>query len=227
MTSPTFAPVADHALLVEFATEVGDAAADAVAALDRALARRPVDGVVEVVPAFVNLLIDFDPTRTDHVAVETATRKLLAEPSEPDAAPVRHVVPVCFDDDLGPDLGAVARATGLSVPAVIGAHLAGDYRVVMYGFAPGCAYMTGVDERIRVPRKSTPVRGVAADSVIIAGPQCLITTIEMPTGWSIVGRSALSVLRPDTERPFLFDPGDRVAFERVDRATFEQLRSRR
>lgn len=220
--SPVFVPVADHAVLVEFATESSDAATDAVTALDRALAEHPVAGLVEVVPAFVNLLVDFDPLVTDHVAVESAVRELLAHPVASSAASARHRVAVCYEDDLAPDLPAVARATGLSVDAVIDAHLAGDYRVVMYGFAPGCAYMTGVDEAIRVPRKPSPVRGVPADSVIIAGPQCLITTIEMPTGWSIIGRSVEPVLRPRSDRPFRFDPGDRVSFERVDRATFER-----
>lgn len=222
-SSPEFTPIADHALLVEFGTEIGDAANAAVVALDRAIARHVPAGVVEVVPAFVNLLVDFDPLVTDHVEVEAAVRALLASSPDVIETPRRHTVHVCYDDAFGPDLAAVAAAGGLSVEAVIDAHVAGDYRVVMYGFAPGYAYMAGVAESIRVPRKPAPVRRVAAGSLIIAGPQCLITTIEMPTGWSIIGRSATQVLRPDADRAFLFDPGDLVTFERVDLATFERL----
>ena len=91
--------------------------------------------------------------------------------------------------DLAPDLGAVANATGLTEEAVINAHLAGDYKVLMYGFAPGYAYLAGVAKAIQVPRKQSAVRDVPAGSVIIAGPQALVTTIIMPTGWSIIGRS--------------------------------------
>lgn len=221
--SPRFVPIADHALLVEFASEIGDAATASVVALDRAIARHPVPGALEVVPAYVNLLIDFDPVVTDHDLVESAVRELLSHADDVDVSSRRHVVHVCYDDPFGPDLAAVAETAGLGVEAVIAAHLAGEYRVVMYGFAPGYAYMAGVDPRIRVARKPAPVRGVAAGSVIIAGPQCLITTIEMPTGWSIIGRSATRVLRPDAAEPFLFDVGDRVVFERVDRATFDRL----
>jgi inhibitor of KinA len=65
------------------------------------------------------------------------------------------------------------------------------------------------------------VRDVPAGSVIIAGPQCLVTTLTMPTGWSIIGRSPTRILTGDPERPFLFDVGDRVTFERIDLATFE------
>lgn len=225
---PEFVPVADHALLVEFATETSDASIEAVAGLDRALARHRPDGVVEVVPAYVNLLVDFDPTVTDHVAVESAVREVLDGPPTPASPSTRHRVPVCYDgDDLAPDLPAVASGAGLSADAVVAAHLAADYRVVMFGFAPGCAYLLGVDERIQVPRKAKPVRGVPADSVIVAGPQCLVTTIEMPTGWSIIGRSAVPALRPDADRPFRFEPGDRVTFDRVDRATFDRAVSDR
>ena len=220
--SPEFTPVADHALLVEFATEIGDAANAAVVALDRELARRPPVGVVEVVPAFVNLLVDFDPVVTDHPAVEAAVRELVAHRADVDAPPRRHVVEVCYDADLAPDLDAVAAASGLSIEAAIGAHLGGDYRVVMYGFAPGYAYMAGVDPAIQVPRKPAPVRGVAAGSVIVAGPQCLVTTIEMPTGWSVIGRSPTRILQADADEPFLVDPGDLVRFERIDRATFDR-----
>ena len=85
----------------------------------------------------------------------------------------------------------------------------------MYGFAPGYAYLGGVPDPIQVPRKPVPLRDVPAGSVIIAGPQCLITTLTMPTGWSIIGRSPTRVLTDDPDHPFLFDIGDRVMFERI------------
>jgi inhibitor of KinA len=64
------------------------------------------------------------------------------------------------------------------------------------------------------------VRGVAAGSVIIAGPQCLVTTLTMPTGWWIIGRSPTRILTSDPARPFLFDVGDKVRFRRISRAEF-------
>ena len=162
MSDPAaFVPVADHALLVEFATELDDAASEAVVALDRALAEHDIPGVVEVVPALVNLLVDFDPRSTTHADVEAAVRELLSRPVDRARPPDRHVVRICFEGDFAPDLERVAAASGSSVEGVIEALLAGEYRVAMYGFAPGCAYLTGVVEPIRLPRKSVPVRGTA------------------------------------------------------------------
>jgi inhibitor of KinA len=65
------------------------------------------------------------------------------------------------------------------------------------------------------------VRGVPDGSVIIAGAQCLITTLTMPTGWWIIGRSPTRVLTGDTARPFLFDVGDHVRFRRISQSDYE------
>lgn len=218
---PRYRAVADHALLVSFGTEIGDEMSAQVFALDAGLAAHRPEGVIEWVPALVNLLVDFDPELTDHGTVQGEIERILSNPAQTGAKATERVVEVCYDPDLAPDLAAVADATGMTPDAVIGAHLKATYNVRMYGFAPGYAYMSGVPEAIRVPRKPAAVRDVPAGSVIIAGPQCLVTTLTMPTGWSIIGRSPTPVMRSGADHPFLFDVGDPVRFERIDRATFE------
>lgn len=220
---PRFTPVADHAVLVEFAEVIDDAAHAQVLALDTAVNTSPPPGFRESVPAFVNLLVDFDPLVTDHARVTAALRQLLARAQGTTSAPALREVDICYDPPLSPDLETVARRTGLSPDSVIAAHLAGDYRVFLYGFAPGYAYLAGVPEALRLDRKPAPVRGVAAGSVIIAGAQCLITTLVMPTGWWIIGRSPTKVLTGDATRPFLFDVGDKVRFRRICREDYERL----
>ncbi len=218
---PIFRPVAEHGLLVEFGAAIDSAIHARVLRLDRALVAAEVPGVLETVPAYAALLIRFDPGRTDHAAVERAARDLLdAAPGAP-AAPALREVAVCYDADLAPDLAAVAQAAGLSPEQVIAAHLAGEYEVFMYGFAPGYAYLAGVPEAIRLPRKPSALRGIPAGSVLIAGPQCLVSTLTMPTGWWIIGRSPTRILTGDPARPFLFDVGDRVRFRRISRAGYE------
>lgn len=215
---PRLVPVAERGVLVEFGTAVDAGVEAAVLSLDRALRLAPVAGQVEVVPALVNLMVVFDPLATDHAAVAAEVRARLAAAAPTAVAGAEREVLVCYDGAFGRDLEAVAAQAGLSVEAVIAAHLAGEYRVSMYGFAPGYAYLTGVPEAIRLPRKPAPVRGVAAGSVIVAGAQCLVTTLTMPTGWWIIGRSPTRILTGDAGRPFLFDVGDRVRFRRVSEA---------
>jgi len=222
MGLPKFRPVADHAVLVEFADAISDEAHAAVLRLDRAIAARPFDGFVEAVPAYVNILVRFDPLVTDHDAVEVGLQGLLSAGAEAVAEGALREVLVCYDAGLAPDLIEVARLTDMTPEAVIAAHLAGEYRVYLYGFAPGYAYLAGVPEPLRLPRKPVARRGVTAGSVIVAGPQCIVTTLTMPTGWWVLGRSPTRILTGDSERPFLFDVGDRVRFRRISRDELER-----
>lgn len=223
-SAPIFRPVAERAVLVEFGTTLDQAAHEAVLRLDQALAAQPCAGFRESVPAFVNLLVEFDPLITDHPATIAHLRHLLTAKTAPRAQPAQREVLVCYDAELAPDLAAVAAATGMTEEAVITAHLSGDYAVFLYGFAPGYAYLGGVPAPIRLDRKPAPVRDVAAGSVIIAGAQCLVTTLLMPTGWWIIGRSPTPILTRDPARPFLFDVGDKVRFRRISRAEYEAMR---
>jgi len=212
---PRIRAVADHAVLAEFGDTPSDAALAGVRHLDASLSRHPLPGGVESVPGFAALLVRFDPLVTDHAAVTLALQQRLQAPVV-SAAPGRlHRAAVCHDADMAPDLDAVAKACGLTRGEVVDSHLAADYRVVIYGFAPGYAYLSGVPAALHLPRKPAARRAVPAGSVIIAGAQCLITTLTMPTGWWIIGRSDLRILRDDPNRPFLFDVGDRVQFHRV------------
>lgn len=215
MSLPTLKYVSDCAVLVEFASEVSDAANLQVIAFDKAAQAAAINGVVEIVPAMVNALIVFDPSMTTHKAVGEAAMALFplndaaTEPSQ------THEFSVYYGPDVAPDLTAVSKATGLSTEAVINAHCAGRYRASMYGFAPGYAYLSGVPKVIQVPRKTAPVRDIAKGSVMIAAAQCLITTLVMPTGWSIIGYTDAPVMRDDPKDPFLIKVGDTITFRRA------------
>lgn len=215
MGFPCLRPVAERAILVELGDRADETLQARIWALDRTLAMEPLPGQVEVVPALVNLLVVFDPLVTDHAAVAEALRMRLSGVTATAVAGAEREVLVCYEGAFARDLAAVADQAGLSEEAVINAHLAGAYRVAMYGFSPGYAYLSGVPEQIGLPRKAAPLRGVAAGSVIIAGKQCLVTTLTMPTGWWIIGRSPTRVLTGEAARPFLFDVGDQVRFRRV------------
>jgi inhibitor of KinA len=218
---PVFKPVGDTGLLLEFGSVIDPALFDRILAIDAALAADPPPGMLETVPAYVSLLVVYDPLVTDAAALEAdvlqrAGRSGIAAPTA-----TEHIIPICHDDDFAPDLAEAATTLGLAPAALIAAHLGAEYRVYMYGFAPGYAYMDGVPEELHLPRKAVPVRSRPVGSVMIAGGQCLITTLPMPTGWWVIGRTSTQVLRSHGASPFLFAPGDRVRFRSVSRAEFE------
>lgn len=209
-------PIGETAVLLDFGGEISTATNERVVALDRALAGQPPPGLIETVPAYVSLMIVFDPLVTDGDQVSAHALALLETATGEQRTPREHIVPIRYDAAAGPDLEAVAQAAGLTPEGVIAQHLSGEYRVFMYGFAPGYAYLGGVPPALQLPRKPRAERGHPAGSVIIAGAQCLITTLPMPTGWWVIGHTALTILDPSSTQPFLFEPGDVIRFRRED-----------
>jgi len=223
MQTATFKHVADFGVLVIFSDALSDAAHDTVLALDQALSWDMPKGAIETVPALVNLMVVFDPLVTDHGAVQSHVERHLTHLKPAHSTGKTCKVDVCYDGPFGPDLDAVAAATDLSRDAVINIHLGATYRVLMFGFAPGYGYMGGVPEAIQLPRKTAPLMGMPKGAVMIAGPQCLVTTLEMPSGWQIIGRSPTDILTQDETQPTLFGVGDEVVFNRISLDDFDRL----
>ena len=219
---PVIKPVGDTGVLLEYGDNIDPALFNRILALDAALRANPPPGLLETVPAYVTLLLVYDPLVTDFAAIAAAALALASVNGTGALQAVcDHVIPICSDADLAPDLAEAAQRLGMAPDAVIAAHLAADYRVYMYGFAPGYAYMDGVPAALHLPRKPVPVRSRPVGTVMIAGGQCLITTLPMPTGWWVIGQTRTPVLRLAAAQPFLFQPGDRVRFRAIGRAEYD------
>jgi inhibitor of KinA len=207
--------------LLNFGSAINPAVFDHILALEAALNAAPPRGLVETVPAYATLLLILDPLVTDAETLAAAACSLSAATIAAPITGTLHSIPMCCDADLAPDLADAADRLGLSPEALIDTHLATEFRVYMYGFAPGYAYMDGVAPALHLPRKAVPVRSRPPGTIMIAGGQCLVTTLPMPTGWWVIGATRTPVLRPDDARPFLFQPSDRVRFTHQSRADFE------
>ena len=125
----------------------------------------------------------------------------------------RHLeIPVHYGGASGLDLESVAATLALSPRDVIRLHSEREYTVYMMGFTPGFPYMGILNERLTLPRMSTPRTHVPAGSVAIAGSQTGIYPLDSPGGWHILGWTPLKLFDPTSENPFLFAPGDVVKF---------------
>ncbi|MEV1244153.1 allophanate hydrolase subunit 1 [Nonomuraea sp. NPDC050022] len=120
------------------------------------------------------------------------------------------VIPVVYD---GEDLDSVAELAGMSVDDVIARHTGRELVVGWLGFAPGFAYLTGLDPALHLPRLATPRTSVPAGSVAIAGPYAAIYPTASPGGWRLLGRTTTRIWDVDADPPSLFRPGTRVRFE--------------
>ena len=124
---------------------------------------------------------------------------------------------------FGEDLEELAQSHALSVGEVIALHTAPLYRVQMLGFAPGFAYLAGLDDALATARKSTPRTSVPAGSVAIGGELTGIYPLDLPGGWHIIGRSPVKLFDPNADPPTPFSVGDRVRFIAVTAEEYQRL----
>jgi len=175
-------------------------------------------GVDEVVPAAATVLVRLAASASPIQIEETAQALADFDASSTVVAPLdephSHLIEVIYD---GADLAEIAQQSAMSVEAVIDAHMAGQYRVAFCGFSPGFAYLTGLDPRLHVPRRSSPRTTVPAGSVAIASEYTAIYPRTSPGGWLLLGCTQQTMWDLQRDEPALLKPGDTVRFTTLER----------
>jgi len=210
---PKIVPLGDSSLLVQFGNEIDIRINQRVHALARFVDVSSMQGIIETVPAYATLLIQYDPFLISFTQVREFLREKIFQVEETASRKPRQVeVPVRYGGEYGIDLESVARHLHLQIEDVICIHTHRTYTVFMMGFTPGFPYMGKLDDAIIMPRLETPRTRVPAGTVAIAGSQTGIYPIASPGGWQLIGWTPLQLFDPNSETPFLFSPGDEVKF---------------
>jgi inhibitor of KinA len=227
-------PLGDAALIIDFGNVIDESINKLVHAVFHELLKDPIPGVIETVPAYCSLTIYYDvlfvrkKTGAKETAFEWIAEKVKEYLSrerievEENGALIR--IPVCYENEYGPDLNFIAMQNKISVEEIIHLHISTTYRVYMLGFLPGFAYMGMVNEKIATPRKQFPAP-VEAGSIGIAGRQTGIYPLNSPGGWQIIGRTPLQLFDKGKNDPTLFKTGDTVQFYSITKDEFKISKS--
>ncbi len=221
MAPVNWIPYGPDAWLLRFADQLGPETFARGRAIAAELERHPPSGLVEFVPGFTTVLLEFErgmgPAHAGELAglakrMEAAVRR---RPAKPEVKEI-HVV---YD---GPDLARVAVARGLTVAQVVALHCTPIYHVYLLGFSPGFPYLGDLDPRLHTPRLASPRPRVPAGSVAIGGEHTGIYSVDSPGGWNILGRTAVKLFDPmrrsagDERAMFWLQAGDQVRFVPVE-----------
>ena len=177
------------------------------------------DGLTILSPEDVEMRVWPLPAKKINGIGPKATAKLeawLAEAPQFAPAPLLEL-PIWY---AGEDLATVAAACDLSGSEVIALHSGVEYRVGAIGFAPGFAYLSELDGRLALPRRSTPRTHVPAGSLAIAERQTAIYPQASPGGWHLLGRCPWSLFDWQAAQPCRLALGDRVRFVAIDQHTY-------
>jgi KipI family sensor histidine kinase inhibitor len=83
--------------------------------------------------------------------------------------------------------------------------------------------MSGLDAKLAVPRRASPRALVAPGAVAIANEQTVVYPYAISGGWSVIGRTPLTIFDARREAPSLFAAGDRVRFRAIGADEFMAL----
>src|SRR4051812_27706284 len=206
-----------NAVLVQFADDVGEGAFQRGRSIALELEQRPPPGLVEFVPAFTTVLLEFDQQTSNIAEFMPDLIDRLQEAASRALPPAKlHLIPVVYD---GEDLARVAQAHGLSLEEVCVLHSEPIYNVCFLGFAPGFPYLGPLNPRLHTDRLSSPRTRVLAGSVAIGGQHTGIYSVETAAGWNIIGHTSVELFDPaaDESEMFFLRAGDRVQFVREKR----------
>jgi len=190
----------------------------------RLLESEPVEGILNLHPAYCSLLIKFDALKLTHDNLEAILRPCLERLEDVRLPESRQVeIPVCYGGEYGPDLNEVAAVCRLTPAQVIELHTSATYEVYFLGFVPGFAYLGELPPALVTSRLAMPRRRVPAGSVGIAGSQTGIYPFATPGGWRLLGRTPLKMFRADRGAMSLLSLGDRVRFTPITKEQFAAL----
>ncbi|MEM6499014.1 MAG: allophanate hydrolase subunit 1 [Pseudomonadota bacterium] len=223
-----FLPSGDTGLVVQL-SDVADHAINArVRQLFEAVNASGLSGVIEAVPTYRSLLVQYDPLVTTQADLVQAIEPLIsAESTERREQVRRWELPICCEgDDFAPDLDFMAHHASLTPKDIVEVLAETEQTVYMLGFAPGQPYLGDLPEAMIIPRRANPIPKAPKGSVVTATGKTVIYPVDNPTGWYLLGRTPVEIFRAGAAEPALFAPGDRLVFKPVSRSEFDQLEQR-
>ena len=225
MADVRFLIAGDSSICAEFGNEISKEINAQIRAFNILLKESGIAGIVETIPTYRSLLIQYDPGVISYKSLEGKLKKLLARLDSVEIPPSEVLeVPVLYGgEEMGPDLKFVAENAKMSEEEVIKLHSEPEYLIYMLGFTPGFTYLGGLNDAIETPRLKTPRVKIPAGSVGIAGKQTGVYPIDSPGGWQLIGRTPLKMYDADREKPILTEAGQYIKFVPIDRAEFDRI----
>ncbi|GAB5374037.1 MAG: 5-oxoprolinase subunit PxpB [Acuticoccus sp.] len=170
---------------------------------------------------------EFDPDAT------TQDELLAALPREGGegaiAPPSIWRLPVLMRGEAAEGIEDAAAALDISADTLREIFLGGRYQLGMFGFAPGFAYLSGIDPRAG---RAAPAGAAAADALRAASSSPRRAwrpwrRSRLPTGWYVIGRTPVPLFDLAREPMTPFRVGDTITFDAIaDDAAFGTLAAR-
>lgn len=214
----------DCAVCVEFGNEISPEINRKIRAFKIALEKEKTEGIVETVPTYRSLLVQYRPEIITYKELTEKFDTVMKAMDNIQIPPPEVIeIPVLYGGEMGPDLENVAEHNHITPEEVVRIHTSEDYLIYMLGFIAGFPYLGGMSKKIATPRLKSPRVKIEGGSVGIAGEQTGIYPVASPGGWQLIGRTPLKLYDADREKPVLLEAGQYIRFRSVTEKEYRKI----
>lgn len=219
----SFSRASEHALIIYID---GIATADnnlKLCQLEVALRRQFKHTLLDAIVSYNSLFIEFDFMLLDEQQLIDFINNSYLSTQVTQFNNVVHQLPVYYGPEFGLDFDYVCDTAKITAAELIQLHSARPYHVYSIGFAPGFAFLGHIDDRLHLPRRSSPRASVEAGSLAIAESQTAVYPTTTPGGWHLIGRCPLTTFNLKNQPPTPFKIGDSVQFTPISKSEYQHL----
>ena len=184
------------------------------------LKKQNIDGLVEIIPSYTSIFIQFDIFKYDYESLKKLLKNSINYDFSGNLEEKVINIDVYYGLEVGLDLERIAFEKSLTIEEIIEIHSNKIYDVYAIGFLPAFAYLASVDERISISRLQTPRKEIPKGSVAIANNQTAVYPQNSPGGWNIIGKTAFEVFDKNLENLSIFEVGNKIKFNSISKKEF-------
>jgi inhibitor of KinA len=222
----SFKPFGERSILIEWPSEIREDILKDILAFKYSIEQKNINSIVELKLAYNSLLITYySICRNFENEINQLKNIYFAPKLNNDSMSVLWKIPVCYDDFFGVDLKHISEFTGLSKNDIIKRHYNAVYTVYFIGFLPGFLYLGGLDDYLKIPRKSTPRLKIDKGSVAIGGHQTGVYPMESPGGWHVIGNTPISFFNVENTPSCFAKPGDKIKFLPISNKEYQDIKT--
>ncbi|WP_442267503.1 5-oxoprolinase subunit PxpB [Tenacibaculum sp. ZS6-P6] len=219
-----FKRLGEKAILIEWNSEVQPSLIDEITSFKNEILDKKIDQIQDFIIGYTSLVIKYKEEIIGFSDEIVALQKIYSEKEE-----VRKEtkfiweIPVCYHVDFGFDLPEMSKQLNVSIKELIDIHSTTLYTVHFIGFLPGFLYLGGLNTKLFIQRKATPLLKVPKGAVAIGGKQTGIYPEESAGGWQIIGKTPINFFNANKTIPCFAKAGDKIRFKSITKEEFISL----
>lgn len=209
-----------NSLIIYFGNEIDSKIAKNVQKAYLSLKNLKIEGIIELIPSYTSIYVSYDIFKYDYNSLVLLLKNSININFEDTSIKNIITIDVYYGKEVGLDLENMSIKLNLSIDEIINLHSERYYDVYAIGFAPGFGFLASVDEKIAIPRLSSPRKSVPKGSVAIADTQTAVYPQSSPGGWNIIGRTAMELFDKTLDKLSPLSVGAQVKFNPITKSEF-------